>query len=189
MAYERADCWPFAAFFHSISPHVRDSVFFRAEMFGLLKVINRYKNLYDDNFSIVVVNNIQGRCVKNTRQSIRQGDKFAMELFAYGMDPILHYLASRLKGILIHSTPVQGPMSPHLPGPPPRPAPPPAIPGLPALPLQPPDRLPAPGGTQHQVHLAIETIYKLYAFCDDLKPAITSIWEFRLVERVMTLFE
>ena len=70
------------------------------------KVINRYKNLYDDNFSIVVVNNIQGRCLKNTRQSIRQGDKFAMELFAYGMDPILHYLESRLKGILIHSTPV-----------------------------------------------------------------------------------
>ena len=25
------------------------------------KVINRYKNLYDDNFSIIVVNNIQGR--------------------------------------------------------------------------------------------------------------------------------
>ena len=87
-----------------------------------------------NNYSIVVVNNIQGRCVKNTRQSIRQGDKFAMELFAYRMDPILHYLESRLKGSSIHPTPVQGPMSPHLPGPPPRPAPPPAIPGLPALP-------------------------------------------------------
>ena len=76
-----------------------------------------------------------------------------------------------------------------LPGTPPRPAPPPAIPGLPALPLQPPDGLPAPGGPHHQVNLTIETRYKLYAYCDDLKPAITSIWEFRLVERVMTLFE
>ena len=55
--------------------------------------------------------------------------------------------------------------------------------------LSPPDRLPAPGGPHHQVNLTIETRYKLYAFCDDLKPAITSIWEFRLVERVMTLFE
>ena len=37
-------------------------------------VVNRYRNLYDDNFSIVVVNNLQGRCIKNVRQSIRQGD-------------------------------------------------------------------------------------------------------------------
>ena len=112
-----------------------------------------------------------------------------MELFAYGMDPILHYLETRLKGILIHSTPVQGPMGLLLPGTPPRPAPPPAIPGLPALPLQPPDGLPAPGGPHHQVNLTIETRYKLYAYCDNLKPAITSIWEFCLVKRVMTLFE
>ena len=35
----------------------------------------------------------------------------------------------------------------------------------------------------------IETRYILYAFCDELKPAITSTWELVLVERVMTLFE
>ena len=40
-----------------------------------------------------------------------------------------------------------------------------------------------------QVLITIDTRYMLYAFCDDLKPAITSPWEFLLVERVMTLFE
>ena len=55
---------------------------------------NRYRNLYEDNYSIVVVNNVAGRCVHNTRKSIRQGDKFAMELFAYGMDSVLGDLLS-----------------------------------------------------------------------------------------------
>ena len=74
------------------------------------QVISRYKNLYEDNVSLVVVNNIIGKAVKNNRQSIRQGDKFAMELFSFGMDPILDYLEMRLTGILIHSAPVQGPL-------------------------------------------------------------------------------
>ena len=38
------------------------------------EVINRYNNIYEDNTSIVVVNNIQGRAIQNTRQSVRQGD-------------------------------------------------------------------------------------------------------------------
>ena len=41
----------------------------------------------------------------------------------------------------------------------------------------------------HQVLPGLETRYILYAYCDDLKPAITNLWEFSLVERVMTLFE
>ena len=75
--------------------------------------------------------------------SVRQGDKFAMEIFAYGMDPVLDYLSVRLKGILINSQIAQGPQGPLLHRPPPRPAPPPALPGLPPLPPQPPDRPPA----------------------------------------------
>ena len=136
-----------------------------------------------------MVNNLQGRCVKNVRQSIRQGDKFAMELFAFGMDPILGYLEARLQGILIHSIPAVGPLERLPPEPYTRPDPPPALPGLPALPPQPPAR-PLPWrGQQIQVLPGIETRYILYAFCDNLKPAITSAWEFLLVERVMTLFE
>ena len=36
---------------------------------------------------------------------------------------------------------------------------------------------------------SLETRYVLYAYCDNLKPAISNLWEFLLVERVMTLFE
>ena len=152
-------------------------------------VVNCYRKLYDDNFSIVVVNNLQGRCVKKVRQSIRQGDQFAMELFAYGMDLILGYLSARLKGILTHSTPVEVPLGPPDPQPPARPQPPPAIPGLPALPPQPADRPHRRSDPRPQVLPGIESRYILYAFCDDLKPVITSTWEFLLVERVITLFE
>ena len=38
-----------------------------------LEVINRYKNLYENNLSIVVVNNIQGKSIKNVRQSKTRG--------------------------------------------------------------------------------------------------------------------
>ena len=60
-------------------------------------IIEIFKNLYSDNMSIIVVNSIQGRCIKNTRHFIRQGVKFAMELFSYGMDPILGYLKKKIK--------------------------------------------------------------------------------------------
>jgi hypothetical protein len=44
--------------------------------------------------------------------------------------------------------------------------------------------LPPPGGRD-----PLETRYKIVGFCDDLKPAVTSTYEFLLVERVMTIFE
>jgi exonuclease III len=105
------------------------------------RVVDRYLNLYSENFSIVVVNSILGRSIQNIRMSIRQGDKFAMELFTFGIDPVLVYLEKRLKGILIHSLPVQGPVLLPQPPPAPAPGPPPALPGLPAL--QPPPPPPA----------------------------------------------
>ena len=119
------------------------------------EAIARIANLYSDNLSIVVVNNVLGKVIKNTRLSIRQGDKASMEWFTYGIDPIIIYLEKRLQGILIHSTPVQGP--------------------LPAL-LAPP--LPQ-----------LEQRYKLIAYCDDVKPAITTMAEFLLVDKAMMLFE
>ena len=79
------------------------------------QVVDWYLNLYTDNLSIVVLNNIQGRCIANNRMSVRQGDKFAMELFSFGMDPIIDYLHKRLKGILIHSSPRLGPLPQHPP--------------------------------------------------------------------------
>ena len=148
------------------------------------EVIKRFRNLYEKNYSIIVVNNIPGRCIENIRLSVRQGDKCAMEIFTFGMDPVLSYLEKRLEGILIHSLPVQGPILSTLPHPPLVHAPPPAIGGLQALPERPPSR------PHHRAQLpALETRYKIIAFCDDLKPAITNNYEFLLVERVMTIFE
>jgi hypothetical protein len=72
--------------------------------------INRLQNLYQDNLSIVVVNNIEGKCIKNIRLSLRQGDIPSMYFFAYGIDPLISYLDKRLSGILITSIPVLGPV-------------------------------------------------------------------------------
>ena len=72
-------------------------------------VINRLKNLYEDNLSVIVVNNIEGKCVQNRRLSLRQGDVPSMFFFAYGIDPLISYLDRRLTGILICSLPVLGP--------------------------------------------------------------------------------
>ena len=35
-------------------------------------IIDRLSNLYQDNWSIVVVNNVEGKCIKNNRLSLRQ---------------------------------------------------------------------------------------------------------------------
>ena len=72
-------------------------------------VIRRLNNLYKENISIIVVNNILGRVLRNDRLSVRQGDIPSMTWFAYGIDPLLHYLDRRLTGITIHSLPALGP--------------------------------------------------------------------------------
>ena len=118
------------------------------------RVISRIKNLYRNNLSIVVVNNIQGKAVMNVRLSLRQGDLPSMHLFSYGIDPLLTYLERRLQGIKISSLPVHGPVSPNHP--------------------------PLP-------HL--EERYKVIGYADDVKPAITSMAEFSLVDKAMELFE
>ena len=80
--------------------------------------IARLQNLYSNNLSVVVVNNIQGAAVQNVRLTLRQGDIPSMELFCFGIDPLIHRLERVLQGILISSAPVQGP----------------ALQGMPALP-------------------------------------------------------
>ena len=79
-------------------------------------IIDRLKNLYKENISVVVVNNIPGKAVKNIRLSLRQGDLPSMHLFSFGIDPVLTYLDRRLQGILIAALPQLGPV---LPGSPP----------------------------------------------------------------------
>ena len=88
-----------------------DWVYMVLEKKGLdKKVISRIKNLYRNNLTIVVVNNIQGKAVKNVRLSLRQGDLPSMHFFSYGIDPLLTYLDRRLQGILVSSLPVLGPV-------------------------------------------------------------------------------
>ena len=119
------------------------------------QVISRLKNLYRDNITIVVVNNVLGKSFLNHRWSLRQGDVPSMHWFAYGKDPPIAYLEKRFQGILIHSLPVHGPCPAGALGP------------LPHL----------------------EERYKVIGYADDLKPDITSIEEFRLVDKASHLFE
>ena len=80
---------------------------------GMCKeAIQHFENLYKNNLTIVVVNNILGRMIPNNRWSIRQGDRPSSLLFCHGIDPHLSWLDSRLKGIQIYSTPVCGPVYP-----------------------------------------------------------------------------
>ena len=118
------------------------------------KVISRLRNLYMDSYTITVVNNIQGKAIKNTRLSLRQGDLPSMHFFSYGIDPLLSYLERRLQGILISSLPAQGPLSY----------------GQLALP-------------------PVEERYKVIGYADDVKPAITNMSEFGVVDKAMGLFE
>ena len=132
-----------------------DWVYMVLEKKGLpSQVIQRLTNLYRDNLAVVVVNKIPGKSVLNVRLSLKQGDLPSMHLFSYGIDPLLCYLEKRLRGILISSLPVQGPV----------------LQGEPSL--QP-----------------SEERYKVIGYADDVKPAITSMDEFKLVDRAMALFE
>ena len=118
------------------------------------EVIKRLRNLYNNSSSTVVINNIHGKTIRNLRGSLRQGDLPSMHLFSYGIDPLLIYLEKRLQGILICSTPVQGPVK------------------FLSPPLRP-----------------YEERYKVIGYADDVKPAITTMEEFMLVDKAMALFE
>ena len=72
-------------------------------------MLARLENLYSNNYSLVVVNNIAGAAVKNVRLTLLQGDVPSMEIFSFGIDPLLILLERVLKRILIASVPVLGP--------------------------------------------------------------------------------
>ena len=77
------------------------------------EVLNRLINLYSNNITIVVINNILGKSFINNRWSIRQGDRPSSILFCYGIDPHLLWLFKRLHGIPIYRMPAQGPALQH----------------------------------------------------------------------------
>ena len=73
------------------------------------KIIDRLKRIYKVGLTVVVVNNILGRCFPNIYHLLRQGDKPSMIFFGIGIDPLLRYLERRLYGIDIWSIPRHGP--------------------------------------------------------------------------------
>ena len=101
-----------------------------------------------------MVNNIPGEAVDKIRQSLRQGDLPSMHFFSFGIDPLLVFLEKRLKGILITTLPVLGPVQ-----------------------------------EGHQQLHPLEERYKLIGYADDVKPAITTMQEFSVVDMAMGLFE
>ena len=98
------------SYFSKIRHRYRSS--FLQHHFDLCYQVMKMKGLRicSDHFSIVVLNNVAGRCIKNASLTIRQGDKFSIEMFTYGMDPVLVYLEKCLQGIPILQLPVQGPV-------------------------------------------------------------------------------
>ena len=119
-------------------------------------VVNRLVNLYQDNLSIIVVTNIEGKCVENKRLSLRQGDVPSMFFFAYGIDPLITYLERRLSGILIYSLPMSGPVE---------------------------------MSSRTTTLPPLEERYRVVSYADDLKPAVTTMEEFSLVNDASALFE
>ena len=109
------------------------------------EVISRLYSLYKDHLTIVVVNNVRGRCFRNNRWSIRQGDRPSSILFCYGLDPHLDWLESRLSGIPIYK-----------------------------------DINCLNSNTE---------VYKLMAYVDDVRPSISCMGDFAVVDYGSSLFE
>ena len=101
--------------------------------------------MYKDHLTVVVVNNIHGRCFKNNRWSIRQGDRPSSILFCYGLDPHLDWLEFRLRGIPIYKN--------------------------------------------LKAENPATEVYKLIAYVDDVKPSITCMNDFLIVDNGSALFE
>ena len=116
--------------------------------------IDTLERLYSNNLTVVVVNNIPGRSIRNNYMSIRQGDRPSSTLFCFGIDPHITWLERRLSGILIYKQAALGPL-------------------LPGAIFQP----------------QVEARYKVLGYIDDIKPAVTSMNEFKIIDRGAAIFE
>ena len=74
-----------------------------------MATIRRLETLYAKGITIPVINGISRRAVHDFRGSLRQGGCGSMEWFAFGIDPLLHFLDNNLSGIPVSSLSVSGP--------------------------------------------------------------------------------
>ena len=73
-------------------------------------VLERLERLYIKGMTRVSVNNILGSLIKNIMQSLRHGDLLSMLWFILAMEPLLKSLKRRLKGVVIRTVQVEGPL-------------------------------------------------------------------------------
>ena len=136
------------------------------------RVVKRLERLYSNSHTIPVVNNILGTMIKNIRGFLRQGDIPSMFWFAVGLDPLLYFLVKRMKGITVLSMTPAGP--------------------IPQCSAASPPNYPSPSQAERQSCVSlppIQEVYKLCAYADDVKCAITSMQEFHLVISACSLLE
>ena len=74
------------------------------------EVLERIKCLYERGTTRVLVNNILGSPIKNIMQSLWQGDLLSMIWFILAMEPLLKSLKRLLKGIVVRTVQVEGPL-------------------------------------------------------------------------------
>ena len=76
-------------------------------------VIERFSNIYSEGITIPIVNNKMCKKIPNKRLSLRQGDRPSGTWFNFSIEGLLVFLDKLLKGIPVHSLPVQGPLQEH----------------------------------------------------------------------------
>ena len=76
-----------------------------------MDTIWRLERLYAKGITIPIINEIPRKAIHDLRGSLRQGGCGSMEWFAFGIDPLLHFLENNLTGILVSSLSVSGPAS------------------------------------------------------------------------------
>ena len=167
------------------------------------KIVHRLSNIYSNNFTIPVINQVHGQPIPNLRGSLRQGDIPSMFWFAIGLDPLLFFLERPLAGIPVFRLPLAGPNQEDGTGPQPVPEPGPET-NSPSdhLPVQAPPSSPSklldldpapvqslqPPPTQDPV-LKLEETYKLIAYADDVKASISCMNDFFIVIGGCSLLE
>ena len=73
------------------------------------EIISRMKRIFQNNSSIIVIKNVLGRKIPNTRESLRQVDIPSINYFVMTVDPFLIYLERSPKGFKLISLETDGP--------------------------------------------------------------------------------
>ena len=76
------------------------------------KFTNFLENLYSNNFTHTLINDVIQPKIENKRLALAQGDGLSCFTFNFAIDALVTYIEKRLEGIKIFSIPTQGPSHP-----------------------------------------------------------------------------